>query len=259
MKCFVVIGGSKGIGREFIKHIIKNKKNIVLLISRNNINIESENIIHFKTDLLSEDDINTTLNQIKKSNYKIDSLVFCQKYRANSKNISLREELVINVEATKFIIESMQNSFKKNGLKSILLIGSIASKFVAIEQPIDYHISKSALLGLVNFYAVFLGEKSIRVNMVSPSTVIKDENSFFYKDNKDLSDMYKETSPLKSIVKSKDVANLIEYLLSKKSKFITGQNIIIDGGISLQWQEGIARKFGNFSNCAITQQITRKD
>ncbi|MFA6196748.1 MAG: SDR family oxidoreductase [Sulfurimonas sp.] len=254
MKCFVVVGGSKGIGREFIKQVIQKKTNRVLLISRTNIDIKSENILHFQTDLLSNEAIRTTINSIKNLDYKIDSLLFCQKYRPlDDKKRSLREELSVSVESTKIIIEALRDSFSQKGLKSIVLIGSIASKFVATEQAVDYHIAKSALVGLMNYYAVSFANKGVRVNMVSPSTTLKDENRDFYKKNHDLYDLYKSVSPQKKLLKSKNIAELILYLLSKKSKFVTGQNILIDGGLSLLWQEAVARNFKNINTIKLTQ------
>lgn len=83
MKYFVVIGGSKGIGRELIKKLIKDQKNMVLLVSRQNIDIDSSNIIHFKTNLLNEEDIQNTLVSIKKISPKIDSLFFQSKISIN--------------------------------------------------------------------------------------------------------------------------------------------------------------------------------
>lgn len=254
MKCFVVVGGSKGIGREFIKQAIKKRNNRILLISRSDIDIKSENIVHFKTDLSSNKDIEKTLDSIKKQKYKIDALLFCQKYRPlDGKKRSLKEELSVSVESTKIIIEALSDSFSKKGLKSIVLIGSIASKFVATEQAADYHIAKSALVGLMNYYAVSLGKKGIKVNMVSPSTTIKDENREFYKTNNELYGLYKSLSPMKSVLESKNVVELVCYLFSKKSRFITGQNITIDGGLSLLWQEAIAREFNNIGNIKLTQ------
>ncbi len=251
MKYHIVVGGSKGIGREFVKKLLKNKKNKILLISRSNIDIKSENIIHFKTDLSDKKNVKNTLKNIIKLNCKVNSLLFCQKYRPIKNNNKLKKELIINVESTKIIIETLiQND---NTLKSIVVIGSIASKFVATEQSINYHISKSALIGLVNYYAVSLAELGIRINMISPSTVIKDENREFYKNNTKLYNLYCAISPSNLIVNSSNVADLIQYLLSKKSKFITGQNIIIDGGMSLVWQEVVGRKFVNVNNIKITR------
>jgi enoyl-[acyl-carrier-protein] reductase (NADH) len=83
--------------------------------------------------------------------------------------------------------------------------------------------------------------------MLSPSTTIKKENKSFYKKNKELSSLYNELSPLKKMMKSQNVVDVIKFLLSKKSKYINGQNIIIDGGISLMWQEVVGRKYSKIN------------
>lgn len=253
MKNYILVGASKGIGREFIKKAIK--KNVtIFLISRTNIDIESSKIVHIKTDLNNTQDLKNSLEIIIKRCNSIDSIGFFQKYRPIDKTkYRLEEDIAINIKATKYIIETLSEYFNDHGLKSIVVIGSIASKFVAIEQPVDYHIVKSALIGLVNYFAVLLAKQKIRVNMVSPSTTIKDENKIFYLENKNLTQLYEEISPLGSIVQSKDVVNLVHYLLSNKSKSVTGQNIIIDGGISLQWQEALGRELLNLTNTKITQ------
>ena len=249
MKHFVVVGGSKGIGREFVKKLI-NENNRVTILSRNPIDINSENINHIPLDLNDISSFQKRLEKIK----DIDSISFFQKYRPKKEDcFNLNDEMNISVNATKKIIDLLEDKFYKTGLKSIVIIGSIASSFVALEQPANYHISKSALLGLLNFYAVHCGNLGIRVNMVSPSTVIKDENREFYKNNKELYTLYTTLSPLKSIVKSKDVANLVYYLSGENSQFITGQNITIDGGISLQWQESMARNISNMNDIKVTQ------
>lgn len=249
MKHHIVVGGSKGIGREFVKKLLKQNAKITIL-SRSSIDLVSKNIVHLPFDLNNIDSFKEKLKDIN----NIDSISFFQKYRpSQEKSSNINEEMTVCINATKEIIELLQSKFKEDGLKSIVLIGSIASSFVAQEQPANYHISKSALLGILNFYAVNLGKFGIRVNMVSPSTVIKDENREFYKNNEELYNLYASLSPLMDVVKAEDVSNLVYYLSSENAKFITGQNIKIDGGISLQWQESLAREIKNMSNKKVTQ------
>jgi len=253
MKTYLVVGGSKGNGREFIKQLMKSDRNLILLISRENIDLEFKNIIHFPTDLLDEKQLLSTLKSIKEQ-YKLDSIAFFQKYRSSDgTEDNLRNNFKVTIEATKLIIDATQDCFKKNGLRSIVLIGSIASKFVALEQSADYHIVKSALVGLLNYYAVSLAHFGIRLNMVSPGSIIKDENKIFYKKNKDLTNLYKSVTPLHEITTSSALFNLTYYLLSKKSKFIIGQDVWIESGSSLIWQEALARQVANLDNLKITR------
>jgi NAD(P)-dependent dehydrogenase (short-subunit alcohol dehydrogenase family) len=250
MSHHVVVGGSKGVGREFIKNLLDDDSNRVTIVSRGSIDIKSDKIEHVSVDLNDIDNLSLQLRSIS----EIDSIVFFQKYRPSSKcEYDFNQEMNINVIATKQIIEILENKFKPSGLRSIVLIGSVASNFIASEQPIDYHISKSSLIGILKYYAVKLGESGIRVNMVSPSTIIKDENKAFYDSNVELYELYKKISPLKDVVKAKDVSNLVYYLLSKKANFITGQDITIDGGISLQWHESLMREHSSQSNQKVTQ------
>jgi len=246
IKNYIVVGGSKGIGRELSKKLLKQKNVRIIILSRNNIDIKSPKIKHFKTDLTSLNNLNKTLELIKKEYENIQGIIFLQKFRpvVKSKN-DLALELRVSVESTKIIIEFFKDMFVDNSSKSIVVIGSVASKLVALDQSIDYHIAKNALVGLVNYYAVYLASMGIHINMLSPSTAIKKENKSFYKKNKELYSLYNELSPLKKMMKSQNIVDVIKFLLSKKSKYINGQNIIIDGGISLVWQEALGRKYAN--------------
>jgi len=123
----------------------------------------------------------------------------------------------------------------------VVIIGSNASRLVFDEQPSQYHASRSSLEAIARYYAVTYGEKKIRFNCVLPCTVIKPENnSFFTEDNK-VSQMLKRITPLGRMGTAQDIVNLVCFLCSDKSSFITGQSFIVDGGLSLRGQESIAR------------------
>jgi len=67
IKNYIVVGGSKGIGSELSKKLLKQKNVRIILLSRDNIDIKSPKIKHFKTDLASLNNLNKTLEFIKKS------------------------------------------------------------------------------------------------------------------------------------------------------------------------------------------------
>ena len=93
----------------------------------------------------------------------------------------------------------------------------------------------------MRYYSVVYGKYGVRFNCILPSSLIKPENSdFFIEDNKERK-MIERITPLGRMGNSQDVANLIEFLCSNKSSFITGNSIFIDGGLFLIGQESIAR------------------
>ena len=70
---------------------------------------------------------------------------------------------------------------------------------------------------------------------------IKDENKKFYEQNPNIVSSYSSINPLKRMLKAEDIVKLISFLFSKKSNFINGEIIRIDGGVSLLAQESLVR------------------
>jgi NAD(P)-dependent dehydrogenase (short-subunit alcohol dehydrogenase family) len=70
---------------------------------------------------------------------------------------------------------------------------------------------------------------------------LKDESKEFYLNNKPLFELYEDIVPLKRMGTTEDSANVIRFLCSSQASFVTGQSILIDGGLSLQWPESMAR------------------
>jgi NAD(P)-dependent dehydrogenase (short-subunit alcohol dehydrogenase family) len=94
----------------------------------------------------------------------------------------------------------------------------------------------------------------IRVNCVSPGTTVKDENRNFYKQNLSLRELYAGITPLRRMGTAEDVAAVVAFLCSKQAGFITGQNIIVDGGASLQWPESMARGLAALDTLPVTRR-----
>jgi NAD(P)-dependent dehydrogenase (short-subunit alcohol dehydrogenase family) len=86
-----------------------------------------------------------------------------------------------------------------------------------------------------------LGQKGIRVNGVSPCTILKEESKDFYVNNEKLHNLYKQILPLGRMGNAEEVAQAIEMFLGSKASFITGQEIYVDGGLSLHLHDNLAR------------------
>jgi NAD(P)-dependent dehydrogenase (short-subunit alcohol dehydrogenase family) len=145
----------------------------------------------------------------------------------------------VNVKSVRNIIELTVSKFKNGG--SVVVISSNASHFVLDEQSAEYHSSKAALESMVRYYAVKYGKKNIRFNSILPSTLLKPENLDFFTKNNKVRKMIENITPLGRMGEVNDIANIVEFLCSPKSSFITGNSFFVDGGLSIIGQESIAR------------------
>ena len=227
----LIIGGAQGIGKSIFEYIIKKNKNTYVLDIKD---IKSKNFI--KVDLSRESSIrNVFNNKILKKN-KIKNIIFCQRFRG--------EEIKSHFDVSLFSVASLIDQFEKKLLQnsSVIVINSHSSKYIADDQPLGYQTSKAALINLVKFYAIKFGYKKIRFNSIVPATTIKPASAKFYKKSNKNKIITKKIIPLQRLGNIKDIINLIDFLCSDKSSYITGQSIYLDGGLSLIGQETVARK-----------------
>jgi len=236
-KNIIVIGGSKGIGRVFVDRRVKRGDNVYVFAR--NFQIRNKKEAHFiKSDLTNQKKYLKKLKELLKKIKKVDAIVFAQRYRG-IKNIWKNERLVS--------IETLNNSLKlidkymskKNS--SIIVVSSNASTNIAIEQPVSYHMAKAAISQIAKYYAVKFAKKKIRVNIISPTITLKPENIDFYNSNKIIQKTFSDIIPLGRMAHSDDICNVIDFLISNKSSFITGQTFVVDGGLSLLTPEVLIR------------------
>ena len=237
----LIIGGTKGIGKAVARRFLEEGC-LVSVIGRTEPIMESKNreIRYYQLDLAKHEKIVPVVSKIIKSGGRLNSLIFCQRYRGKDDDWS--GELAVSLTATKIMIELLKNKFKASDGKSIVIISSIASDFIVNEQPLSYHVAKAALNQFIRYYAVALGRRGIRVNGVSPGTIIKAESQAYYFKNKPLHDLYRKITSLGRMITAEEVANVIEFLCSSKASAVTGQNIILDGGLFLRGQAALARE-----------------
>lgn len=242
----LIVGGTSGSGLYLAEKLARNNHNVSVIGLNPSKSLRNvKNISFFDQDLTKEKQIKPLCEKIIDKNGTLDNLIFYQRYRG--KEDDWQCEIQTSLTATKIIIETLSEHFINNSNKSIVLISSKAREFIAYEQPISYHVAKAGIYQITRYYAYKLGSNGIRVNAVCPGAVLKSANKEFYSDNKDLIKMYEQITPLKRMGTSEDIANAVIFLCSDKASFITGQEIVVDGGLSLCWQESLARKLA-FSN-----------
>ncbi|PWA96678.1 (-)-isopiperitenol/(-)-carveol dehydrogenase, mitochondrial [Artemisia annua] len=116
---------------------------------------------------------------------------------------------------------------------SIICTSSVLGQMGGTQQT-DYCMSKHAVVGLMKSASKQLGEHGIRVNCVSPFAVATPMNcNRLEMDEKEVEKRYQPMSVLKDMVlKSEDVAKAVLFLASGESGFITGHDLVVDGGFT---------------------------
>lgn len=240
----LIVGGTRGIGHALVK-ILAKTGHVLSVIGRCLPAHRSPipNVNYWTIDLLDQECLSDALADIIKQNGKLNHLVFLQRYRGEGDDWA--GEIETTLTATKFVIEHLVDKFDNFGKNSIVLVSSTAGHFVIDKQPLSYHVAKAGLNHMIRYYAVALGRKGIRVNGVSPCTIVKEESKDFYLQNKILCNLYEKITPLGHMGSAREIARVIAFLCSSRSSFVTGQNIIVDGGMSLIYQESLARQLAS--------------
>ncbi|KAK1380696.1 (-)-isopiperitenol/(-)-carveol dehydrogenase [Heracleum sosnowskyi] len=140
----------------------------------------------------------------------------------------------INTRGMAACVKHAARVMVEGGMKggSIVCTGSLAAS-VGLEHFVDYVMTKHAVLGLVRSASKGLGEYGIRVNCVSPGGVVTPLACNEMKLGLEDCEKYLEgIIGLKGFgaTKAKDVANAVLFLASQDSQFITGHNLVVDGG-----------------------------
>ena len=108
------------------------------------------------------------------------------------------------------------------------MYGVVAPDFTVYDgtnmtMPAAYSAIKGGLVNLTRYIAAYYGPQQIRVNTVSPGGIFDNQNTIFVRN-------YEKKVPMRRMGTPSDIAPSVVFLLSDDSKYITGQNLIIDGG-----------------------------
>lgn len=240
-KRILVTGASSGIGRAIAIECSRMGANVILT-ARNEErlnetlqqmdNIQLHQII--VADLSNMDDIKTLVDSMGNP---LDGIVQCAGFTVPKPFQFVNQKDIDSIMAVNFMAPAIlsQMLLKKKMLNkgaSIVFISSISGVWVSYVGGSLYSASKGAVNGLVKGMAIELAAKSIRVNCVNPGMV---ETNILEKgiisDEQLHNDM--QLYPLKRHGKPEEVAYAVIYLLSDASSWVTGTNLLIDGGYTL--------------------------
>lgn len=202
-----------------------------------------DNVEFLEMDIICKESINNCISYLNRKYGRIDALINSAYPR--NKNYGKKFEEVtyedfcenVNLHLGGYFLTCQQFAlyFKKQGYGNIInfasVYGVIAPRFEIYEStnmtmPVEYAAIKSAVIHLTKYMAKYFKGYNIRFNCISPGGIIDKQPEIFLKN-------YKNFTLNKGMLNVNDIVGTVIFLLSDESKYINGQNIVIDDGFSL--------------------------
>lgn len=199
----------------------------------------------FETDITSTNGLASTIEELRKKNIKLDAIVNCSYPRTSSYGLKLEdvttesfnENVSIHLGGYFNVMKQFGVYFKEMGGGSIVsfssVYGVIAPRFDIYENekftmPVEYAAIKSAVIHLAKYMATYFKGSDVRFNVISPGGVLSGhEESFVMAYGK------YSLSARGGMLDPKDLTGAVKFLVSNESKYVNGQNLIVDDGWTL--------------------------
>ena len=240
-KNLIVTGATRGIGKEIALTLAQNGANIA--INYRNYNEEVEELINsikefgveaiaVKCDVSKSDELDNFISEVKNHFSSIDVLVNNAGITKDGLLLRMKDEdfnsvLDVNLKGTFNTTKSISPIMIKQKHGKIINISSVVG-IVGNAGQCNYAASKAGVIGFSKSVARELASRNINVNVVAPGYIDTDMT-------KSLPDKVKDeilkSIPMKKMGNPKEVANLVLFLSSSLSDYITGQVINVDGGM----------------------------
>ena len=240
-KNVLVTGGSRGIGKEIALKFAKQGYDIIVNYVSDKTDTEElkkelesfgRKALIIKADVTNKEEIENLVKTSIETFGKIDVLVNNAGITKDNLLMRMSEEefdrvIEVNLKGTYLVTKSVTKYMIKKRQGSIINLSSVVGVTGNAGQC-NYSASKAGIIGFTKSIAKELASRNIRANAVAPGFIETDMTNI-------LSDAVKESIhnqiPLKRMGSAKEVAELIYFLGSEKSSYITGQVINIDGGM----------------------------
>jgi len=238
----VVVGGTKGLGRVVVERFLARGCTVSVVSRQRPADFpDQEGLRHFPADLEHSESFAGLWDRIADAAGPVQYLALSQRFRGQGDPWT--GEIQVGLTASRDLIEGFSGHFATSGDRAIGVVSSVYAEFVGSSQPVGYHAVKGGLNAMVRHYAGALGRRGIRVNAIMPLTYLKRESRAFYEQNEKLMDTYRRLVPLGRLGTAEECADALDFLCSERASFINGQSLFLDGGVSVVWQEEVAKTF----------------
>ena len=241
-KTVLVTGASRGLGRKMAEALATQGAHVVfnyrgdeaqaMKLKEDLQKLGASNVTALLFDVTNTAQMKEAVEKFIETNGPITGLVNNAGISKDQIVLRMKEEDVVqtintNLTSAIMLTQILSRSFLKAENVSVVNISSIVGLMGNASQ-IAYSASKAGLIGFTKSYAKELASRNVRCNAICPGFITTDMTHAL---DEKVKEAYLSSIPLKRMGDAEEVANLVCFLLSKASSYITGETIKIDGGL----------------------------
>ena len=248
-KTAIVTGSSRGIGRAIAERLAEHGARVVIssrkagpceeVVAAINARHGQDRAIAVPANIASKDDLQRLVDETNAAFGRIDILVCnaaTNPYAGPMAGITdeqFEKILQNNVISNHWLIQMVAPQMLDRKGGAIVVVSSIGGlRGNALIGA--YNISKAADMQLARNLAVEWGRSNVRVNCIAPGLIQTDFARYLW-ENPDLLKQVTEPAPLKRIGQPDEIAGAAVFLCSPASSYMTGQTLVVDGGVTIAW------------------------
>lgn len=240
-KVALVTGGSRGIGKEVAKKLASFGANLIInYTSREEAALETKKEIEdfgvkcmvVKCDVSKSEEVNLMVDNVIKEFGQIDILVNNAGITRDGLLMRMKEEdfdkvIDINLKGVFNCTKAVSKPMMKKKFGKIINMSSVVG-IVGNPGQANYCASKAGVIGFTKATAKELASRNININAIAPGFIDTDMTNVL---SDDLKNTMLKSIPKNEFGKPEDVANVVAFLASSMSRYVTGQVINVDGGM----------------------------
>ena len=238
-KVGLITGGNGRLGQTFAKALSSNNRVYLVDIQPDPI-VVMRNVAYYQADITNEGSIAKVLAEIFRIEGRLDFLVnnaalqICRPFERMTVE-DFRRSMDVNLTGAYVCIRGAAESMMLSRSGVIVNIGSMYGVISAdpsiygesgLNSPDAYAASKGGLIQLTRYLAVNLAKYNIRVNAISPAGVFDNQGEEFMS-------KYLPKCPIGRMLNREELLGPLFFLLSSASSYVTGHNLIVDGGFTI--------------------------
>ena len=234
---YLLLGINGEVGKAIFNDIYNGEDKFILIYNSKKPNIKKKNIFLYKLNFENIEKNIRKIKEIIKKHKKIDAIINnvgnAHPYKdiLKIKHTDFNQSMKINFYSPLFIIlENIKNNLNLKSNLNIINVSSNTIKFFGSQKNAPYLISKSALeVALLNLSKSFT-KRNIKINIIRPGLINTNMRTKLKNYTKKNFLKRKKLVPSGKLGDPKDISNMVNFLVSEKSKFVFGEIFTVSGG-----------------------------